>query len=153
MPYNHDEVIASVTDYYQFLTNYLHFSPSELRTPPQDGWPQMDSTRFSFLNKTEAVIELYRHLPYFNCYPEDIDYSRKEIWCNTVCNEYAEPWVEKFVDIDDPFCFEPLDPDVEDSDWETIKVRGQDVATIAKPECVSSPPPWKSLTRDDALTQ
>lgn len=143
MPYNQDEVIASVTHYYQFLIKHLHFFSSELRTPPPDGWPQMDSARFSFLNKTEAVIDLYRHLPYFICYPENIDWDRKEIWCNTVCNEYAEPEVEKFVEVGSDHCFEPLDLDVERSDWDTLKKRMQDVATIAKPECVSPSPPRK----------
>jgi hypothetical protein len=37
MPYDRDEVVASVTDFYIFLTTYLHFQPSELKTLPPAG--------------------------------------------------------------------------------------------------------------------
>jgi hypothetical protein len=37
MPYNRDEVVASVTEFYTFLTTHLHFYPSELKTPPPAG--------------------------------------------------------------------------------------------------------------------
>jgi hypothetical protein len=37
MPYNRDEVIASVTEFYTFLTTHVYFDPSELKTPPPAG--------------------------------------------------------------------------------------------------------------------
>lgn len=62
MPYNRDEVVAAITEYYTFLT-HLHFDPSELKTPPSTGWPQITSSRFAFLGKSDKVIDLLKHLP------------------------------------------------------------------------------------------
>ena len=64
MPYNRDEAVASVTNFYSFLTTHPHFRPSELKTPPPTGWPQITASRFAFLGKSDKIIDLFRHLPY-----------------------------------------------------------------------------------------
>jgi hypothetical protein len=85
MPYNRDEVIASVTKFYTFLTTHLHFDPSELKNPPPDGWTQITSTRFTDQHKSDTVIDLLQHLPYL---PGGND-AEKFIYDLTVCADYT----------------------------------------------------------------
>jgi hypothetical protein len=61
MPYDRDEVIASVTDFYNFLITHLHFEPSDLKTPSPTGWPKITQTRLAFLGKSDKVIDLLQH--------------------------------------------------------------------------------------------
>lgn len=63
MPYNRDEVLAAVADYYDFLTR-LHITPQEIRRPPPSGWPQVTQESLSRLGKTAPkVTDLLKHLP------------------------------------------------------------------------------------------
>ncbi|KAI5202618.1 hypothetical protein E4T39_04705 [Aureobasidium subglaciale] len=51
--------------YYSFLANDLGAIPSDcIVGPPQGGWPNITQDTLAGLEKTEAVIELLRHLPY-----------------------------------------------------------------------------------------
>lgn len=86
MPYNRDEVVASVTKFYDFLTTHLHFYPSELESPPPDGWSQITSSRFSCQRKSDTVINLLRHLPYLPG-GDDADKFILEL---TVCADYTD---------------------------------------------------------------
>lgn len=90
MPYNRDEVIASVTEFYEFLTTHLHFYPSEVKTPPPSGWPQITPKRFTFLQKSDTVINLLRHLPYLPGGNE----ADKWIYDHTSCLDYTEVTTE-----------------------------------------------------------
>jgi len=86
MPYNRDEVIASVTEFYTFLTTHLHFYPSELKTPPPSGWPQITPEHFAFLQKSDTVIDLLQHLPYLPGGNE----AEKWVYDHTSCLDYTE---------------------------------------------------------------
>ena len=66
IPYSRDEIIASVTGFYDFLTFHLQFSPSELKTPSPIGWPQIVPPREDRPRKLDTTIELLYHLPYLS---------------------------------------------------------------------------------------
>jgi hypothetical protein len=95
MPYNRDEVVASVTEFYTFLTTHLHFYPSELKTPPLAGWEQISSPYFPRQRKSDTVIDLLHHLPYL---PGG---NRQEKWIydNTVCADYTDTSIELGVEL------------------------------------------------------
>jgi hypothetical protein len=64
--YNREQIVAAVTEFYQFLTTLPFVEPDEILYPPPEGWPQITKDKFAFLNKTDEVIELLRHLPYLD---------------------------------------------------------------------------------------
>jgi len=141
MPYNRDEVITSVTNYYTFLVNHLNFNDSNLKKPPPTGWPHINPTQCAFLRKPDQVIELLRYLPYLDCYPVAEDVIRKEIWPHAVCADYSdEALIKSLSDIGDQDYFEPIEEVAENCPWEPLKDRNRDVVAIAKPECVGSFP-------------
>ncbi|KJX96519.1 hypothetical protein TI39_contig617g00011 [Zymoseptoria brevis] len=63
--YSHEAVILAVRDYYTFLTK-MYLDPSDIMEPPQCGWPEITRDSMRALGKTDEVIELLRHLPYFD---------------------------------------------------------------------------------------
>ncbi|VBB75931.1 Putative protein of unknown function [Podospora comata] len=63
-PYTTQEYTAMFLSYYKFLTT-LHYSPSDLKIPPPQGWPNL--TREAGMPryyKTDFAVEVMRHLPY-----------------------------------------------------------------------------------------
>ena len=127
MPYNRDEVITSVTEFYAFLTIHLHFYPSELKTPPPDGWPQIDFSRFSYQRKSDSVIDLLQHLPYL---PGGND-ADKFIYDLTVCADFTIDSVE----VDTEFSIPVY---VESCPREKIRdpARQEHIVSLAFPETV-----------------
>lgn len=61
--YSRDECIAAIRDYYTFLTT-MFMDSAFIIEPPQDGWPNITTEATQGLGKTDAVIDLLRHLPY-----------------------------------------------------------------------------------------
>ncbi|KAF1968895.1 hypothetical protein BU23DRAFT_654985 [Bimuria novae-zelandiae CBS 107.79] len=61
--YSRDECIAAIRDYYTFLTT-MFMDSAFIIEPPQDGWPNITPEATQGLGKTDAVIDLLRHLPY-----------------------------------------------------------------------------------------
>ncbi|KAG9531060.1 hypothetical protein KCU93_g2321, partial [Aureobasidium melanogenum] len=57
--------VDAVRKYYHFLANDLRAIPRNcIVEPPKEGWPSISQDSLAGLKKTEAVIELLRHLPY-----------------------------------------------------------------------------------------
>ncbi|KAG9594683.1 hypothetical protein KCU77_g3343, partial [Aureobasidium melanogenum] len=57
--------VDAVRKYYYFLANDLGaISRNCIVEPPEEGWPSITQDSLAGLEKTEAVIELLRHLPY-----------------------------------------------------------------------------------------
>ncbi|KAH0009669.1 hypothetical protein KCU78_g10618, partial [Aureobasidium melanogenum] len=57
--------VDAVRKYYHFLANDLGAIPRNcIVEPPEEGWPTITQDSLAGLEKTEAVIELLRHLPY-----------------------------------------------------------------------------------------
>lgn len=93
MPYDRDKAVAAVTEFYTFLTTHLHFDPSERKTPPPTRWPEITPARFSFLGKTDTVIDLLKHLPYL---PEGKE--EEHIYDATKCAVYVGESADKSVE-------------------------------------------------------
>lgn len=90
------------------------------------------------MRKSNEIVELLRHMPYLECYPEDEDVVRKEIWPHTVCVDYSDvEKVKRASEIGDRDLFEPIEEVAENCPWEPLTERNEDVVAIGKPECVS----------------
>jgi hypothetical protein len=138
MPYDRDEVVASVTDFYNFLVTHLHFEPSDLKTPPPTGWPKITQARFDFLGKSDKAIDLLRHLPYLPPY----GLFQKEIYTHTVCVDYNQEAVDQHLKDPELFVNGNFEPDYKDDEdvcpSESFRERHEDVIVLGMPEKVSS---------------
>jgi hypothetical protein len=138
MSYDRDEVIASVTDFYNFLITHLHFEPSDLKTPPPTGWLKIIQARFDFLGKSDKAIDLLQHLPYLPPY----GLFQKEIYTHTVCVDYNQESVDQHLEDPELWVTGNFEPDHEhDKDvcpFESFKERHEGVVVLGMPEKVSS---------------
>jgi hypothetical protein len=58
-------ILDAIRGYYTFLTESLGAIPSNcIVDAPEGGWPSITQSSLAGLEKTNAVIELLRHLPY-----------------------------------------------------------------------------------------
>jgi hypothetical protein len=64
--YDQTEIVAGLTDFYQFLSTLPYIEPSAILTPPSSGWPIINRENFTELGKNDEVIDLLKHLPYIN---------------------------------------------------------------------------------------
>ncbi|XEV01840.1 hypothetical protein FSHL1_007127 [Fusarium sambucinum] len=58
------ELVAIILDFYNFLAT-LHFDAANLKTAPPEGWPSLTPEVLSILDKSEYVLDLIHHIPYF----------------------------------------------------------------------------------------
>lgn len=67
--YIRDEVISSISSLYKLLTKLPYVDSEALVFPPNDenkkGWPGINETELRKRGKTDGIIDLLRHLPYF----------------------------------------------------------------------------------------
>lgn len=63
-PYTIEELAAFFTDFYHFLAN-LHYDPVNLKLPPVSGWNTALLPKTVVSSKSDNVVQLMRHLPYF----------------------------------------------------------------------------------------
>lgn len=68
--YSLETTIAAFQDYYNFLTK-MYLNPSSIAWPPKDGWPNITPESMAPLEKSPAVIDLLRNLPYIKQDPTD----------------------------------------------------------------------------------
>lgn len=64
--YSRDAAIATIRDFYLFLTNLPRISPSDIKKAPETGWPELDNATLAKLGKNDTVNDLIRHLPYIS---------------------------------------------------------------------------------------
>lgn len=62
--YTTQELVNIILDFYNFLTT-LHFDAANLKTAPPEGWQNLTPEALSILDKSEYVLDLIRHIPYF----------------------------------------------------------------------------------------
>jgi hypothetical protein len=124
MPYNRDEIVASVTEFYTFLTTHLHFYPSELKTPPPAGWPKITPHNSDDKRKSDTVVDLLRHLPYL---PGGHG-QEKWIYDATICTDYTDETVEQGIELD-------IEELVENCPWEKLQdsSRFEHIVSLATP--------------------
>lgn len=66
MAYNRDLVIRCIKRHYELLVKAAYFDSAEIRYPPDEGWTneQLAVDVVRAFGRSEAVIDLLRHLPY-----------------------------------------------------------------------------------------
>jgi len=62
--YSRDEVVAAISSFYEFFTKTPSLSPSDIKYPPSEGWPEINDSSMAGLGKNAAVVDLLRYLPY-----------------------------------------------------------------------------------------
>lgn len=86
MPYDRDQAIAALAEYYDFLTR-LHVKSEDIRRPPSiEGLPEIIREHLSKLGKTDTVIDLLKHLLYVQ---NDYNDEPILIWDLSSCNDYT----------------------------------------------------------------
>ena len=93
MASNNDEpswkpAVDAVRKYYTFLAEDLGAIPLDCISEPPDGdWPSITQDSLAGLEKTDAVIELLRHLPYIDLsedYNTQIAFGTNAIDCREI---------------------------------------------------------------------
>lgn len=64
--YVREGIIATITNFYEFLTKFPVIEPDDIVKPPKQGWPEITAERLAPLSKNEEVIQLLAHLPYIS---------------------------------------------------------------------------------------
>jgi hypothetical protein len=63
--YSRDELVAIIDDFYTFLTTF-YIPESALKRAPPTGWPNITPETTKGFRKSQAVIDLIKHLPYID---------------------------------------------------------------------------------------
>lgn len=87
--YDRDSIVAEITSFYKLLSAF-YIPADAIIYPPPDGWPEVTPKNYSFLEKTDAVIDLIRHLPFIQpiCHHPEEDLSIYELWPETAPVHY-----------------------------------------------------------------
>lgn len=103
--YSRDEVVAEVTSYYEYLAT-LYMDEDAILYPPTTGWPSItrENQHFAWLNKTDTVINLLRHLPYVRRGKEE---EPQQIYENTSAVDYRGELFEYAASTDDSSLIAP----------------------------------------------
>jgi hypothetical protein len=116
MAHNRDVLVNCIKRYYELLVRAAYLDPNAIETPPPSGWTdeQLTVDILRALGRSEAVIDLLRHVPYIKYNP------RYEVWEVTIAINYlrsadrfkgATAEECKWKTVDD-FCLMP-----EDANW------------------------------------
>lgn len=94
----------AIRRYYTFLAEDLGAIPSDsIVEPPEEGWPSITHDALAGLEKTDAVIDLLRHIPYIEPsedYNTRIAYSTDAVDYRQVAEYRVAPGTRhKFIDI------------------------------------------------------
>ena len=81
------DVAVALSAFYEQVVRFPHLDDSALKTPPSAGWETVDSAALRELGKSEAVIELLRHLPYLEATGE---YDKLLVQYETVAIAYTK---------------------------------------------------------------
>jgi len=130
MPYDRDQVIAAVTDYYEFLTR-LHMEPKDIRRPPPEGWSTITPERMAPIKKNSTVVELMKHLPYVQ---NDDNFTPIVVWILSGCNDYTGWDFQSKVE-DGHRSAMMMDEDLKEEDctWEKFKGPQAHILPLASP--------------------
>ncbi|KAF1830849.1 hypothetical protein BDW02DRAFT_572624 [Decorospora gaudefroyi] len=93
MAFDQAEFITLLTDYYEFC-NRIFWDNSVVSEAPAGGWPSITQETMANLHKTDAAIELLRHLPFPDFDPPEAAYGRHAMMRNTRVQEYRTKEVQ-----------------------------------------------------------
>lgn len=95
--YSREECIASIRDYYSFLsTMYVH--EDDILYPPEGGWPTITTETLKDMRKTDEVICLLRHLPYIRVPNNPFNQAQGAPWCRFADWQHTGARVERGMD-------------------------------------------------------
>jgi hypothetical protein len=78
------EVADTLRNFYHFLTKLPWLHPDDILEPPEQGWPNINIDNFGPFQKSGAVIELLKHLPYIRMDGPNREY--KLAWSTYPCD-------------------------------------------------------------------
>jgi hypothetical protein len=84
---SHSDIADALTAFYKQVIRHPHLDDAALKIPPSSGWQTIDSAALRDLGKSEAVIELLRHLPYLEA---DGRYEKLLVQYETVAIAYTQ---------------------------------------------------------------
>jgi hypothetical protein len=84
---SHSDIADALTAFYKQVIRHPHLDDAALKTPPSSGWETIDSAVLQELGKSEAVIELLRHLPYLEAHGR---YEKLLVQYETVSIDYTQ---------------------------------------------------------------
>ncbi|KAL0939157.1 uncharacterized protein CTRU02_205767 [Colletotrichum truncatum] len=66
LTYRRDAIAKSLTKYYETLARACYFSPTDIQSPPPEGWSdsELDIDALRSLGRSDKAIDFLRHLPY-----------------------------------------------------------------------------------------
>lgn len=122
-----DVLAAELLSLYEFLTT-LYLPDDCIKRPPKGGWPSITAERLEFLGKTDAVIDLLKHIPYIS---QDVE-EEYQIQEKCICNDYTGKLFERrAIKYQARDAMEPLPGFMEEKIWDKFK-EPQHVATLAQ---------------------
>ena len=84
---SHADIAAALTTFYKQIIKHPYLNDTALKIPPSSGWETIGSIALRKLDKSEAVIELLRHLPYLEA---DGTYEKLLVQYETVSIAYTQ---------------------------------------------------------------
>ncbi|ORY11049.1 hypothetical protein BCR34DRAFT_565883 [Clohesyomyces aquaticus] len=112
LTYNRDEIITSLTEFYEFLSTLPYVEPAAVLTPPSAGWPNITPENFAGLHKNDEVINLLKHLPYI-----DLSHHEYIIAPETYPVDYRGELFQRDVTVESVGRSLPLGDDVAFPEW------------------------------------
>lgn len=94
--YSRDELVATISDFYTFLTR-LHIPASVVKYPPPEGWANITPETTKRSGKSALVIDLIKHLPYIDEADAREEITNIHYKCDVV--DYSSRTAEEFADI------------------------------------------------------
>lgn len=91
MAFDRDVVVRCIQRHYDLLVRAAYLDPSIIQQPPPSGWTEQDimADVLRVLGRSEAVIDLLRHLPYISA-PRNL--GRYEIYEETTPINYLRDY-------------------------------------------------------------
>jgi hypothetical protein len=114
MAFDQVEFITLLTDYYEFC-NRVFWDNSVVPEAPNNGWPSITQSTMANLHKTNAVIDLLRHMPFVDFVEPDKAYGKHVTMVNTRIQDYRSDEMQNRIrdgDLEyyvEPIC-DPLPP-------------------------------------------
>jgi hypothetical protein len=93
MAFDQAEFITLLTDYYGFCNRVFWDNSIVAEAPNNGGWPSITSSTMANLHKTDAAIELLRHMPFADFKPNTA-YGKHLIMLNTRIQDYRSDKIQ-----------------------------------------------------------
>lgn len=119
---------VQLQSFYEFLTT-MYLPTSCIKRPPKEvGWPSITAERLAFMEKTDTVVDLLKHIPYIS---QDVE-ETYQIQEKCVCNDYTGKYFERAaVGFQDQHSMDPLPESMIEDVWDRFK-EPQHIVTLAQ---------------------